>query len=236
MCPGRARRGALLLGILLLLAGGVAAAGEAAMEKRVRACTACHGEENIEIAEGYVPRIRGKPAGYLFNQLMNYHEYRRHHDAMNHLTRNLSPEYLSAIAEHFAAQEAPYPQPAPPPDDPALAARGAELVERGDPEADIPACQSCHGDRLTGVLPSTPGLIGLPQHYISAQLNNWELDQRRAAAPDCMKTIVERMSSRDIQAVAAWLAARPLPEDTHPDTEPVEQTPLECGVIPQPEE
>lgn len=229
------RRWALLAGLLLLLGGGAAAAGEAPIDKRVRACTACHGDENIEIADGYIPRIRGKPAGYLFNQLMNYREHRRRHDTMNHLVRNLSADYLNDIAEHFAQQEAPYPQPAPPPADPALAERGAQLVERGDPEAGIPSCQSCHGERLTGVLPATAGLVGLPQHYISAQLNNWQLGQRQAAAPDCMETIVERMSSRDIQAVSAWLAARPLPDDTRPATEPVEQTPLECGVIPQPQ-
>ena len=219
---------------LLSLGLGSALAAEVPMSKRVRACTACHGEENIEIAEGYVPRIRGKPAGYLFNQLMNYRAHRRHNDTMNHLVRNLSASYLSEVAEHFAAQLAPYPRPAAPPEDAAVRQRGAALVERGDPGQGIPSCRACHGERLTGVLPNTPGLIGLPQHYISAQLNNWQLDRRQAAAPDCMAAIADRMSPRDIRAVAAWLASRPLPDDTRPDDEPVGETPLECGVIPRP--
>lgn len=221
--------------LALALAAPALASSEAPIGERVRACTACHGEDNIEIAEGYVPRIRGKPAGYLYNQLMNYHAFRRHNDTMNHLVRNLSPTYLSEIADHFAAQQAPYPAPAPAPADAALRERGAELIERGDPGAGIPACNACHGERLTGVLPATPGLIGLPQHYISAQLNGWQLERRQAAAPDCMATIANRMSPQDIQAVAAWLASRPLPDDTRPSAEPVDDTPLACGSIPRPE-
>lgn len=232
--PARAALAGLLLAALLWPALGAAA--EDSMRARVQACTACHGGETIEIAEGFIPRIRGKPAGYLYNQLMNYRAHRRYNATMNYLVRNLSPEYLAQMADYFAAQQPPYPEPAPPPEDDELRARGQQLVDQGDPEAGIPACRACHGERLTGVLPATPGLIGLPRHYISAELNGWQLGRRQAAAPDCMATIAERMSGEDIQAVAAWLAARPLPADTRPDAEPVEATPLACGSIPRPDE
>ena len=39
------------------------------MAQRVLACTGCHGPEGRAAADGYYPRIAGKPAGYLFNQL-----------------------------------------------------------------------------------------------------------------------------------------------------------------------
>ncbi|MEX1081242.1 MAG: hypothetical protein WEC99_04410 [Halofilum sp. (in: g-proteobacteria)] len=224
----------ILLWLVVAPAAGAAAEPDP-LRERVQACTACHGEEKIEIAEGYVPRIRGKPAGYLYNQLMNYRAHRRHDATMNHLVRNLSAKYLFEIAEYFAAQQPPYPEPAPTPDDPALRERGQALVEHGDPDAGIPACRACHGERLTGVLPATPGLIGLPQHYLSAELNGWQLGRREAAEPDCMATIVERMSGHDIQAVSSWLAARPLPDDTRPDAEPIEATPMACGSIPRPD-
>ncbi len=232
----RAPAAALALLVCAAMLAPLATVAGEPMRERVRACTACHGEERIEIAEGFVPRIRGKPAGYLYNQLMNYRAHRRHDATMTYLVRNLSPAYLTQIADFFAAQQPPYPEPAPPPDDPTLRERGQELVDGGDRKAGIPACRACHGERLTGVLPATPGLIGLPRHYISAQLNGWQLGQRRAATPDCMATIAERMSSQDIQAVAAWLAARPLPADTRPDPEPLEGTPLACGSIPRPDE
>ena len=45
--------------------------------ERVRACTVCHGKEGRATSDGYYPRIAGKPAGYLFNQLVNFREGRR---------------------------------------------------------------------------------------------------------------------------------------------------------------
>jgi cytochrome c553 len=80
----------------------------------------------------------------------------------------------------------------------------------------LPACQSCHGERLTGVAPAVPGLLGLPYDYIAAQLGSWRQHIRRAHAPDCMAQIAERLSPEDLGAVAAWLAAQPMPGDTHP--------------------
>jgi cytochrome c553 len=45
--------------------------------QRSLACAACHGKEGRATSEGYFPRIAGKPAGYLYNQLRNFHEGRR---------------------------------------------------------------------------------------------------------------------------------------------------------------
>jgi cytochrome c553 len=222
------------LAIGCVLVAVTAAAAPDAMERRVRACTACHGTDAIEIDEGYVPRIQGKPAGYLYNQLVNFRAHRRRYAAMNRMVAHLDDRYLAAIAAYFAQRKAPYPEPAEPPSDAALRERGAELVRAGDPDRDIPACQSCHGERLAGVQPNTPGLIGLPRHYIVSQLGHWRTGQRRAVAPDCMARIAERLSERDIEAVAAWLAARPLPEDTRPRAQPIDDPPMACGSVAAP--
>jgi cytochrome c553 len=222
--------------LLGLLAWPVLAATNAPsnMVERMRACTACHGSEGIRIEEGYVPRIEGKPAGYLYNQLVNFREHRRTHATMNHLVEWMSDDYLAAIADWFAEQEPPYPEPAEAPEREALRERGAQLVRSGDPDRDIPACQACHGERLAGVRPNTPGLIGLPEHYIAAQLGAWRIGRREAAQPDCMATIVERLSERDVEAVSAWLASRALPDDTRPAAGPVEDPPMNCGSVERP--
>ncbi len=204
------------------------------MDARMRACTACHGSEGIRIDEGYVPRIEGKPAGYLFNQLMHFREHRRTHPTMNHLVEWMSDDYLAVIADWFAGRAPPYPEPAAPPESEYLRERGAQLVRSGDPDRNIPACQACHGERLAGVRPDTPGLIGLPEHYIAGQLGAWRVGRRQAAEPDCMGTIVERLSERDIEAVAAWLASRPLPDDTRPAAGPVTDPPMRCGSVERP--
>jgi cytochrome c553 len=204
------------------------------MDERMRACTACHKSTGIRIDEGYVPRIEGKPAGYLFNQLVHFREHRRTNATMNHLVEWMSDDYMAAIADWFADQQPPYPDPAAPPEREFLRERGEQLVRAGDPGRDIPACQACHGERLAGVRPNTPGLIGLPEHYIAGQLGAWRVGHRRAAQPDCMATIVERLDERDVEAVAAWLASRPLPADTRPAAGHARDLPMRCGSVERP--
>ena len=52
------------------------------MAQRMQACTVCHGKEGRATNAGYFPRIAGKPAGYLYNQLLNFREGRRHNATM----------------------------------------------------------------------------------------------------------------------------------------------------------
>lgn len=225
----------LILALTVVSAIAVAAEPEdAAMKQRVAACSACHGPEGIELEDGYVPRIHGKPAGYLYNQLVNYQDHRRRNRSMNHMVAHLSHAYLLEIAQYFADLRTPYPTPAAKPP-PTLAQRGRKLVRDGDPDADIPPCTACHGERLTGVQPNTPGLVGLPRQYIMGQLGAWQVGTRHAAAPDCMADIAGRLKGADVAAVAAWLAAQPIPADTRPTREPINEPPLECGSVPKPE-
>ncbi len=77
------------------------------MAERVLACVACHGEEGRATAEGYFPRIAGKPAGYLYNQLVNFRDGKRVNPMMTYLVDNLPDAYLREIAQHFAARNLP---------------------------------------------------------------------------------------------------------------------------------
>ena len=186
------------------------------MAQRVQACTVCHGREGRATNEGYFPRIAGKPAGYLYNQLLNFRDGRRANAAMAYLLDPLSDAYLREIAEHFASLDLPYPPPRPTPAAPAELARGRQLVEQGDAALKLPACVQCHGNRMTGVLPAVPGLLGLPRDYLIGQLGAWRTGQRHAAAPDCMREVAQRLSPDDISAVATWLASRTVPADARP--------------------
>ena len=58
------------------------------MAPRVLACVACHGREGRATNQGYFPRIAGKPAGYLYNQLRNFRDGRRTNAALTHLESN----------------------------------------------------------------------------------------------------------------------------------------------------
>ncbi len=196
--------------------GSAAAPFEDSMAQRMRACTVCHGVQGRAGPDGYYPRLAGKPAGYLYNQLLNIREGRRHYAPMAGLLEPLNNAYLREIAQYFSRLEVPYPPPSPSNAMPDVLARGRQLATQGDPSLDVPPCQQCHGEALTGAAPHVPGLLGLPRDYLNAQLGGWRTGQRRAQAPDCMSHIARRLSSTDVAAVTHWLASQPVPANGKP--------------------
>ncbi|MEZ5740065.1 MAG: cytochrome c4 [Burkholderiaceae bacterium] len=199
--------------------------------QRMQACVVCHGAEGRSTNDGYFPRIAGKPAGYLYNQLRHFQAGRRINDTMSQLLEPLSPDYLREIASYFANLELPYPPPPPAEGSATERALGRRLVLEGDPARDLPACVQCHGRAMTGRLPAVPGLLGLPRDYLVAQFGAWRIGTRQAAAPDCMATIIERLTPADIGALASWLAAQPVPGAGHPAPVADTPAPLECGSL-----
>ena len=202
------------------------------MAQRVMACTLCHGREGRATNTGFFPRIAGKPEAYLYHQLRHFREGRRNNAGMTALLDQMSDAYLHEIAQHFARLDLPYPPPAPVEASKALLAHGEALVRRGDPARELPACQACHGAALTGVLPAVPGLLGLPRDYLIGQLGGWQTGLRKGFAPDCMAHVANALQPKDIGAVAAWLAAQPLPALAHPVPPGAEPMPLRCGAAP----
>lgn len=203
------------------------------MQARVMACAACHGKQGEGTDNDYFPRLAGKPAGYLYNQLLAFRDGRRQYPPMNYLLAYLPDAYLKAIAEHFANLRPPYPAPTTPTVSASLLQRGQQIVKQGDPSRHVPACAACHGASLTGMQPAIPGLLGLHTDYISAQLGAWRYGTRRALEPDCMHEVASRLGNDDITAVAAWLAAQPGPADPAPAPAGSLKLPLACGSEPQ---
>jgi cytochrome c553 len=181
------------------------------LAQRLAACTFCHGEQGRAGPDGYYPRLAGKPAGYVFNQLLHFQQGRRSYQPMTGLLRHLDADYLRTMAEHFAAQQVPYPPPVATALTPAQTQRARQLVFDGDAPRQLPACASCHGAQLMGALPATPGLLGLPRDYLVSQLGAWRNGLRRAHAPDCMGDIARRLAPEDIASVSAWLSSQAAP-------------------------
>jgi len=223
--------------ILLLVPMGAAAAQPApvrladTIEARVAACTACH--KANEQGDAFFPRIAGKPADYLYNQLLHFKEGRRKYPMMTYMVEQLPEAYLREIAQYFSTQHAPYPAPAPNSATPQMVERGRILVHQGDPARKVPACIACHGEKLTGVAPAIPGLVGLPRDYVNAQFGAWRNKVRKAHAPDCMGEIANRLSEADVAAVSGWLAAQPADPAARPETALPKPLPMQCGGVPQ---
>lgn len=240
-CAQRLRRGAAqLLGCLALAATATHAGAADAptlqpgtMAARVAACVFCHGKQGRAGPDGYYPRLAGKPQEYLYHQLLNFRDGRRHYAPMQHLLANLPDAYLHEIAAYFAGQQVPYPAPtlrdlaAP------IAQRGRTLALDGDKAQGRPACAACHGASLGGLAPAIPGLLGLPDDYLVSQMGAWKSGLRHTAAPDCMADIAAKLSPDDIRAVASWLAAQPIVEPYAPAAAGSLKLPARCGSQPQ---
>ena len=201
------------------------------MEERVRTCTICHGSTTQVSTDGFSPRIAGKPAGYLFNQLVSFRDGRRTYAPMVYLVQYMTDDYLREIATHFAQLDLPYPPPEAAPLTAEAASRARRIVEYGDPSRGVPACMDCHGAKLTGVEPAIPALLGLPRHYMNAQFGAWRGGKLRSIAPDCMAEVARRLAPEDVPALTGWLASQPVPAGMKPEPARPRDLPLKCGSV-----
>jgi cytochrome c553 len=233
--PTRLAHTALLLAFSWLTGAAQAtpATVQDTMAQRMVACSVCHGPAGRAGPDGYYPRIAGKPAGYLYHQLLNFRDGRRHYGLMTQMVDRLSDDYLREIAGYFASLDVPYPPPAPVAASAALVERGRQLVQHGDAARGLPACVQCHGAAMTGVAPNVPGLLGLPRDYLNGQLGAWKTGQRRALAPDCMAHVAERLPDADVAAVSGWLAAQPVPAEAKAVAQAPAGNTLACGSAPE---
>jgi cytochrome c553 len=229
----------LLFGLIACVLPSLAAAATATADHapdtiaaRVLACAACHGAQGQGTNDDYFPRLAGKPAGYLYNQLVAFHDGRRQYAPMNYLLEYLPDSYLKEMADYFAAERPPFPPRDPSPASKALLDLGRTLATQGDAKREIPACQNCHGPSFTGMEPAIPGLLGLHARYISAQLGAWRYGTRTAAAPDCMQIVAGHLTEQDVTAIAAWLSSLPAPSDPAPAAAGSLPMPLACGSVP----
>lgn len=187
------------------------------MAERVKSCTICHGESDRAEQHVYYPRIGGKPVGYLYNQLRNFRDGRRHYQPMAILLENMPDDYLMDIARYFSTQSLPKYQPerhSLQPDERELAEM---MIFSGDSDRDIPACSDCHGRALMGKSPFIPGLLGLPRAYLSAQFGSWRNGGLvRGQVSDCMSKIAEKLTDREIIAIAKWLSIQEVSGNPEP--------------------
>jgi cytochrome c553 len=225
--------GALILSAQFALAQPEASTAPDTMQARLTACFACHGARGEGVASAYFPRLSGKPAGYLFNQLSAFRSGRRRYPPMNALLKFMPDPYLHAMAGYFAADQAPLPATSLSSASTAVLAHGRMLATHGDAARGIPACILCHNPAYTGMEPGIPGLLGLQADYISAQLGAWRYGTRTATAPDCMQIVASHLTEADVTAVAAWIATVPAAAGAAPIAQGSLRTPLACGSEPQ---
>ncbi len=106
--------GRWLAGVVALVwasAAQAAAPFEDSMAQRTLACTACHGDQGRAGPDGYYPRLAGKPAGYLYHQLLNFRDGRRHYGPKIIVPGQACHPFLASADLHFIGvlRQAPLP-------------------------------------------------------------------------------------------------------------------------------
>ncbi len=205
----------LLMGACLMASGSIAQEGDAERGEAASAtCVACHqangGGMNISGGESW-PRLAGLNSNYIAKQLHDFKAGDRQNATMVTFANMLDDQQIADVAAYYSQLPATPGQGGDNADE-ALLARGEQLAERGDWNAYIVSCKSCHGPGGQGVGETFPGIAGQHAGYISAQLNAWKSDTRSNDPQNLMGAIAKRMSEEDIQAVSAWYATQPAAE------------------------
>ncbi len=170
------------------------------------ACFRCHGMTGEgQTASGF-PRIAALRPDYLKKQLDDYASAIRLDAVMTPIARRLDDDDRMALAKYFAAVQ-PADSYAPPLFDAGLIQHGGAVYARGLPGSGVQACIDCHGVRARGLPPDNPALAGQDRTYVALQLRLWRGGMRNNDAGGVMARVAQRMSERDIEAVAEYLAA-----------------------------
>lgn len=186
-------------------AGAIAQQGNG---KGAAPCMACHGVDGGGMAAAGYPRLAGLDAAYLARQLDDFANGTRTNPVMQPNASALSEDERAALAKYYSALPVPaHAAAAAPPADGA----GARLAARGDWSRGLPACVQCHGPGGSGVGANFPPLAGQPAAYIAAQLRAWQQGTRRNDPLQLMQHVAKQLTPQEIQAVAGWFAAQPLP-------------------------
>lgn len=203
------------LGFLVLLIPLAAGATDAAAivqqgnGKGAAPCMACHGPDGGGNSATGFPRLAGLDAAYIQQQLDDFASGARANPVMQPNASALSEDERAALAKYYSALPLPARLATPPAAKPDAA--GERLATRGDWSRDLPACVQCHAPGGVGVGAAFPPLAGQPAAYIAAQLRAWRQGTRHNDPLQLMQHVAQQLTPQEIEAVAGWFAAQPLP-------------------------
>ena len=176
---------------------GDAAAGQA----KSALCATCHGADgNSELAVN--PKLAGQNAAYLLKQMQDYRSGARQDPIMPALLAALSEQDMADIAAWYASQEVTL-QGAPP----ESMELGGALYRAGDRRLGVAACSACHSPSGRGNAPAGfPALGGQHPEYTLKQLQAFRSGARANDLSAMMRATVERLTDRELQALANYLS------------------------------
>jgi cytochrome c553 len=169
-------------------------------------CASCHAADgNSTLSVN--PVLAGQHADYTLKQLMNFRTLdgkpaERINAVMAGMVASLSAGDLRNLAAYFEAQKSK-PRVAR---DPELARLGQAIYRGGILAKNLAACTACHGPNGTGMPAQFPRLAGQFPEYTTAQLRAFRSGERANDPNRMMRAVAEKLSDREIAAVAEYIA------------------------------
>lgn len=169
-------------------------------------CAACHAADGNSAAAAN-PKLAGQIYAYLHKQLGNFRSQggkkaERDNAVMAGMTANLSAADLKDVAAFYASQKL-IPATAKDKD---LAALGQKIYRGGNVASGVAACAGCHGPTGMGMPAQYPRISGQFAEYVELQLKAFRAGTRANDPNGMMRGVAGRMSDREIQAVAEYVA------------------------------
>jgi len=169
-------------------------------------CAACHAADGNSLIPAN-PKLAGQIPEYLHKQLTNFKasggkKAERGSPVMAGQVANLTPDDMRNLAAYFSGQTAK-PGLAQSKD---LVALGQKIYRGGIAAKGVAACASCHGPSGAGMPSQYPRLSGQHAGYVEAQLKAFRSGDRGNDANASMRTVAGKLSDREIQAVADYVA------------------------------
>lgn len=163
-------------------------------------CVACHGEDGNGFVPNF-PKLAGQHPDYMLKQLQEFAGSRRESEIMKPIVDALSAQDMADASAYFATQRTSPGQVA----DPSLLEQGRQIYENGDPDAGVPSCSGCHGERGIGNA-RYPRLAGQYTVYTIDQMQRFA-DGRRTNDRRLMQTVAARLDEAKTRAVAEYVAS-----------------------------
>ena len=169
-------------------------------------CAACHAADGNSAAPAN-PKLAGQFYDYLHKQLVNFKapegkKAARDNPVMAGMVANLSAVDMQNVAAYYASQKL---KPAAAKDK-ELAAVGQKIYRGGNTATGVAACAGCHGPSGAGIPAQYPRVSGQFAEYVEAQLKAFRASTRANDPNGMMRGVAVRMTDREIQGVAEYVA------------------------------
>jgi cytochrome c553 len=183
-----------VVGLAMALAtAGVRAQADAAVKDKAQACAACHGPNGNSTDPQY-PILAGQTARYIFIELRDFKEGRRHHPQVDPMPANITRDDMLALADYFSKQtKTPN----------GFQADGSK-VSLGAKKTDEVLCTMCHSGGFLGQN-EIPRVAGQHYAYIKKQLSDFKARRRTNDAGN-MTSVAGTLSDADIENLAQYIA------------------------------